>query len=95
MPCSSETPEEARRDTEKQSQRRRDADEAFQLRLWLEKQFPEMEELTEVGKLCHFIRSLGEDEFVEVLKKNFNSKESHRLYVWWEDHKYDDMLQGR
>lgn len=70
-------------------------DKAAELHRWLEKQVPEMQDLDEIGKLCHFIRSLGEQEFFEIIQANFDQHQARELAGWWENHKFDDRRKGR
>lgn len=95
MPCETMSPEERVRDAERSSRRHVENLKAADLHKWLEKQVPEMKDLDEIGKLCHFIRSLGEGEFLEICKSNFDNPTARELAGWWENHKFDDRQKGR
>ena len=90
MPCSRSN-DELYEDEQRERKRKEEEFEAKELRKWLETQVPEMKELDEVGKLCHLIRSLGEQGFFAILQSHFHESEARQLAGWWESHKSYDI----
>ena len=54
---------------------------------------PEDRPLDDVGRLCQLINDLGEEKFLNILKKHFDDPVARQLAGWWEDHKESDALR--
>ena len=76
--------------------RRVEEDRAKRLRQWLTDRIsnPSGEE-TEIGKLCHAIRNVGEDRMLEIVRESFYDPSAREIAGWWEMHKEYDKGQGR
>ncbi len=49
----------------------------------------------DVGRLCKLITGMGEDQFLNIVKREFDNPVARQLAGWWEDHKELDTLRDR
>ena len=70
--------------------------EAGELREWLQLILEGPETATsEAERLCGLIRSMGEVEFLELMKRYIGRSEARLLLGWWERHSNFDRGEGR
>ena len=71
-------------------------EDASRLNEWLDgKLETDHSKLDPTGKLCTAIKSLGEEEFLELMVKHIKEPQARQLIGWWEEHKVYDRRWGR
>ena len=101
MPCRTEEPNEKirrreRENRERENQDRKDAADAEAGRLlnWLEEVLGVKQE-DNTSKLCGRIRSMQDQDFINIMVSRIDQPEARELLGWWEGHKKYDKAVGR